>query len=85
MRPIFILSILLLAIVCLSFIRLDIIENAYFNIPTRFCKPTRFYSPYDYRGTVNVPTSLGQIPFEQSEAVGESYKYCHDEFAHTSV
>jgi hypothetical protein len=80
MKAIIILSIILLII---SLIKFQVVENAYFNIPTRFCKPTRFHSPYDYRGLVDVPLSIEQIPFEQSEGIGENYKYCYDEFQRT--
>jgi hypothetical protein len=84
MSPIFFLVVVLFAVVVLSFVKIDsVIENAYFNIPTRSCRPTRFYSPYDYRGLVEVPTTLGQIPFEQSEAVGENYRHCSDDFVKT--
>lgn len=73
----FLLMVLFLAI----FIkRKNIYENAYWNIPTRFCDPTRFTSPYDYRGTIDIPQKYGTLLFDQSEAVGKSEKYCFDEY-----
>lgn len=75
--------ILLFILLLVSLTKYQVVENAYFNIPTRFCKPTRFHSPYDYRGLVDVPISIEQIPFEQSEGIGENTKYCYDEFQKT--
>lgn len=71
-----ILSLLLIVL----FVKYDFYENATWNIPTRFCRPSRFYSPYDYRGTINVPISESLPVFSQSEAIGENYAYCHDDY-----
>lgn len=72
---------LLLVILFLVFIKRNIYENAYWNIPTRSCEPTRFTVAYDVRGSVPVPVSYQQMgPLLHSEGIGMSTKYCLDTF-----
>jgi hypothetical protein len=75
-----IFAILIGVIVFSLLVKNNVYENAMWNIPTRFCRPSRFYSPYDYRGLIDVPTKDSPLVFNQSEAIGEKYQYCHDDY-----
>lgn len=60
------------------FIRQNTYEHAYWNIPTRYCKPSKYTSSYDIRGLMPVPYIETQIPFGMSELIGPSHKSCYD-------
>jgi hypothetical protein len=71
---------MLFLILVVTFLKTNVIENAYFNIPTRFCEPTRFTSPMDERGRLDVLIDSRPFIFDQSEAIGENIDYCRDNF-----
>lgn len=74
-----VILVLILIVFVSLFAKKNVLENAVDQIPTRFCRPTRFFSPYDYRGTVDVTQSPVPLVFGQSEAVGENASYCYDQ------
>lgn len=72
---------LILFILLMTIIKRNIYENAYWNIPTRSCEPTRFTVAYDVRGSIPVPVSYQEMgPYLHSEGIGMNPKYCLDTF-----
>lgn len=75
-----IILVLIVFIVFCALFRKNVVENAYFHIPTRDCSGTRFTSPIDERGTVNVQLSNHPMLIGQSEAIGYNKRFCTDDF-----
>ena len=72
------ISIIFLLILCI-FIKTN--QNEFmWNIPTRYCSPSRYTSPYDIRGMMPIPYPETTIPFGMSELIGPSYEGCYDDF-----
>jgi hypothetical protein len=77
----YILISLLFLILILSFIKVNFYENMYFNIPSRYCNPSKLMS-YDTRGDIPIPTNqIHSVPFYSSEFIQNTPKQCVDSSA----
>jgi|688.fasta_scaffold926286_2 hypothetical protein len=69
---------LLILLLFFSIFKYNYQENIYFNIPTRYCNPSKIMS-YDLRGDVPIPVSqLQVVPFGSSEFIQTTPKECVD-------
>lgn len=62
----------------MSIFKLRYTENMYFNIPTRYCNPSKIMS-YDIRGDIPIPIKqIHTVPFNSSEFIQNTPKECID-------
>lgn len=70
---------LLLLLILFSIFKYNYNEHIYFNIPTRYCNPSKIMS-YDIRGDIPIPKSkIKSVQFGSSEFIQNTPTQCIDD------